>query len=75
METHQSKFSINRQKKLKLIAYSEEADSLDIPWIAKGVNSKTKVFTGFEDASTDDVNELTKVVTSHILYIDVLGSI
>ena len=33
----------------------------------------TKVFEGFEEASKDNVNVLTKVVTSHILYIDVLG--
>ena len=33
----------------------------------------TKVFEGFEDASKDNVNVLTQVVTSHILYIDVLG--
>ena len=53
--------------------FSEDADSLDIPWKNKTGKSKTKVFTGFEAASKDDVNELTKVVTSHILYIDVLG--
>ena len=66
-------FSISRKKQNYILLFSEEAASLDIPWRDKRVNSKTRIFTGFEDASIDDVNELTKIVTSHILYIEVLG--
>ena len=50
----------------------EHEDDTDVPWKRCSLE-KSLVFTGFEEAATDDVHELTKVITSHNLYIDVIG--
>ena len=50
----------------------EHEDDTDVPWKRYNLE-KSFVFTGFEEAATDDVHELTKVITSHNLYIDVIG--
>ena len=50
----------------------ENENDSEVPW-KRGVPEKSFVFTGFEEAATDDVHELTRVITSHNLYIDVIG--
>ena len=50
----------------------EHEDDSYVPWKRHSLE-KNFVFTGFEEAATDDVHELTKVITSHNLYIDVIG--
>ena len=50
----------------------EHEDDSDVPWKRRSLE-KNFVFTGFEEAATDDVHELTRVITSHNLYIDVIG--
>ena len=50
----------------------EHEDDTDVPWKRSSLE-KSLVFTGFEEAATDDVHELTKVITSHNLCIDVIG--
>ena len=52
--------------------FSEELQSDDLPW------KKCKLagwvsFKGFEEAGEDNVTELTRVITSNILNIDVPG--
>ena len=49
----------------------ESEDSSVVPW-RRCRNDKNLAFTGFEEAGTDDVNELTRVITAHNLYIDVI---
>ena len=51
----------------------EHEDNIDVPWKRRSLE-KSFVFNGFEEAATDDVHELTKVITSHNLYIDVIGN-
>ena len=54
-----------------MINSSDEAK--EVPWIDCKEAPHT-AFNGFEEASANDVNELTKVITSHHLYLDILGN-
>ena len=49
----------------------DEFDCPGLPW-KKTDFHEYQNFPGFEEAGQDDINELTKVVTSHNLYIDVI---
>merc|ERR1712079_606697 len=50
---------------------NDEFDCPGLPW-KKTDFHEYQNFSGFEEAGQDDINELTKVVTSHNLYIDVI---
>ena len=54
--------------------FSEEFQSDDLPW-KKCLGAGGVSFTGFEEAGVDNVTELTRVITSNILNIDVPGKI
>ena len=56
------------------IFFSDEIPSDDLPW-RKCKTSDCSPFSGFEEAGLDTVNELTKVITSNILNVDVPGKI
>ena len=54
--------------------FSEEFQSDDLPW-KKCMGAGGVSFKGFEEAGVDNVTELTRVITSNILNIDVPGKI
>ena len=54
--------------------FSDEIPTDDLPW-RKSNTCDSSPFSGFEEAGLDTVNELTKVITSNILNIDVPGKI
>ena len=62
---------------LYLFDYYHKIDSSDeskeVPWI-DCKEAPPIVFNGFEEAATNDVNELTRIITSHHLYLDILGN-
>ena len=52
---------------------SDELESLEVPWSSSVATQRRNNFNGFMEADSDDVHELTKVITSHTLYIDPPG--
>ena len=54
--------------------FSDECGQDDLPWKISNA-SLPAPFTGFEEAGLESLAELTKVITSNILNIDVPGRI
>ena len=54
--------------------FSDECGQDDLPWKIS-TSSVPVPFTGFEEAGLESLAELTKVITSNILNIDVPGRI
>ena len=45
----------------------------DLPWKEKPKIDLAFKFNGFEEADSDNVNELTRVITSNTLYLELVG--
>ena len=58
------------------IPISDENEvSVDLPWISQESSStSSKHFNGFDQSLVDDVSELTKLVTSNMLKLDIEGN-
>ena len=53
----------------------ENEASQDLPWIFQEKSStSSKHFNGFDQSLVDDVSELTKLVTSNMLKLDIDGN-
>ena len=52
----------------------ENEESEDLPWISQEKSStSSKHFNGFDQSLVDDVSELTKLVTTNMLKLDIEG--
>ena len=58
-----------------IIIRDENEASEDLPWISQEKSStSSKQFNGFDQSLVDDVSELTKLVTSNMLKLDIEGN-